>query len=309
MKAKTEGIPRIEVTMDEVVGLLERAKGALAGEDYQILEKLVGTLVYLTNLLEKQGITIQQLRKILFGIKSEKLSKILDALETEKSPLADDSPSEGNGGSPSEEAGGGDPPSASDEKKEQDDGAPKAKRKGHGRNPADAYKGAEQVFVPHETLKPGYSCPNPGCRGKVYELRHPKVLVRIVGRAPIGAKVTRLQQLRCNLCLTVFTAKVPEDVGPEKYDETAASMMSCLRYGNGFPLNRLEGLQEGVKIPLPASTQWDVVERAFRRIAPAHEELIRQAAQGDVLHNDDTPMKVLEIMKENKAKKEKKDDG
>ena len=31
-------------------------------------------------------------------------------------------------------------------------------------------------------------------------------------------------------------------------------------------------------------------------IAPAYEELIRQAAQGDVIHNDDTTVRILELM-------------
>ncbi len=33
-------------------------------------------------------------------------------------------------------------------------------------------------------------------------------------------------------------------------------------------------------------------------IQPAHEELIREAAQGEVLHNDDTSMRVLEMERE-----------
>ena len=33
-------------------------------------------------------------------------------------------------------------------------------------------------------------------------------------------------------------------------------------------------------------------------IKPAHEELIRQAAQGEVLHNDDTSMRVLRMERE-----------
>lgn len=309
-KTKTDEIPRIELTMDDLVRLLDRAKAVLAPEDYQILEKLVSTFVYMTQLLEKQGITIQQLRKLLLGMKSEKLSKVLEDLEEERSAPADAAPSEGKTGEPGEPAGSGvgDPAPSPEEKETPKDGATEKKRKGHGRNPADAYEGAEKVYVPHETLKPGDPCPEPRCRGKVYELTHPSVLVRIVGRAPIGAKVITLQTLRCNLCLTVFTAKAPADVGPEKYDETAASMMAILRYGNGLPLNRLEGLQGSFKIPLPASTQWDVVERAAKQIAPAYAALIHEAAQGDVLHNDDTPMKILELMKK-KTKNRKEDDG
>src|SRR5262249_11462608 len=58
----------------------------------------------------------------------------------------------------------------------------------------------------------------------------------------------------------------------------------------------LEGLQGYLQIPLPASTQWDIVQAVAADLAPAFEELIRQAAQGDVLHNEDTTVKILELM-------------
>ena len=75
-------------------------------------------------------------------------------------------------------------------------------------------------------------------------------------------------------------------------------MIGLLKYGSGLPFNRLEGLQENLGIPLPASTQWDIVSAAYPQLQPGHEELIRQAAQGEVLYNDDTTVKILELMGE-----------
>ena len=49
------------------------------------------------------------------------------------------------------------------------------------------------------------------------------MLVRIVGQAPLAATVYSLERLRCGACGQVFTAQEPEGVGPEKYDETAAT--------------------------------------------------------------------------------------
>jgi transposase len=51
-------------------------------------------------------------------------------------------------------------------------------------------------------------------------------------------------------------------------------------------------------IPLPAATQWEVVEEAAELLKPARDELIRQAAQGEVVHNDDTSMRVLRLARE-----------
>jgi transposase len=39
-------------------------------------------------------------------------------------------------------------------------------------------------------------------------------------------------------------------------------MIALLKYGSGLPFNRLQGLQESLRIPLPASTQWDIVNAA-----------------------------------------------
>jgi hypothetical protein len=50
-------------------------------------------------------------------------------------------------------------------------------------------------------------------------------------------------------------------------------------------------------IPLPSATQWEIVREVAGIVEPAHQELIRQAAQGEVLHNDDTAAKILDLMK------------
>jgi transposase len=168
---------------------------------------------------------------------------------------------------------------------------------GHGRNGASSYTGAKKVAVPHPTLHSGDHCP--GCeRGKVYPQKEPRTLVRVVGQAPLAATAYELDRLRCNLCGEVFTAPEPEGVGPEKYDETTAAMIALLKYGSGMPFYRLEKLEQLLGIPLPASTQWEIVEEAAEVIKAARDELIRQAAQGDVLHNDDTSMRVLRMARE-----------
>ena len=135
-------------------------------------------------------------------------------------------------------------------------------------------------------------------KGNVYGQKEPKALVRIVGQAPLAGTVYSLERLRCGACGQVFTAQEPEGVGPEKYDETAGAMIAQLKYGSGIPFYRLESLEDQLGIPLPAATQWEIVEEAAEAIKPAHEELIRQAAQGGVLHNDDTGIRVLRMERE-----------
>ncbi len=72
-------------------------------------------------------------------------------------------------------------------------------------------------------------------------------------------------------------------------------MEALLKYGSGMPFARLEQLQQAVGVPLPVSTQWEIVEEGAELLKPARDELIRQAAQGEILYNDDTSMRVLKL--------------
>jgi transposase len=169
--------------------------------------------------------------------------------------------------------------------------------KGHGRNGASTFTGAARVTVRHETLQPGDPCPECGS-GKVYRQKEPKTRVRIIGQAPLKATLFEMERLRCNGCGQLFPAAEPAGMGPEKYDATAAAMIAQLRYGSGVPFNRLGRLQVNLGIPLPAATQWELIEEAAEPLQPAFNELVRQAAQGEVMHNDDTAMRILRLARE-----------
>jgi hypothetical protein len=282
---------RIEINMDELIAIVVQARSApLSAEDFEKLKAALETLGYVTGELEKKGASIRRLRKLIFGATTEKTSAIFGK--------DDGDDNEAGGSDPEEEANAG---SQGDDELSSDQGDKKDKRKrpGHGRNGADAYRGAETIEVPHETLASGDACPE-CAKGKVYEQAKPGVIVRVTGQAPLHARVYKLDKLRCNLCGQVFTARPPDGVGEKKYDETAASMIALLKYGNGMPFNRLRGLQDSLGIPLPASTQWDIVSAVAEKLRPVRDELIRCAAQGEVLYNDDTNMKILELMKRRK---------
>ena len=96
----------------------------------------------------------------------------------------------------------------------------------------------------------------------------------------------------------MFTADEPEAAGLAKYDQTAIAMMALLKYGTGMPFKRLERLQAQLGMPLPAATQWELMAGAAKPLRLALEELIRQAAQGRVMHNDDTSMRILRLIRE-----------
>lgn len=267
--------PAIEVRnipREELDTLLEHARTALPEEDCRRLKAVVEGLSYLTDLIADKDTTIRDLRRLLFPLLTEKTREVLKRAGIQETPQ---------------------PAAAADNSA----ATKKEKKPGHGRNGADAYHGAQHMVIPHPELQAGDVCP--ACaKGKIYVQQEPKRLVRISGQAPLAATVYELERLRCNLCGEVYTAHAPEDVGEEKYDETAAAMIAQMKYGSGMPFHRLERLEQNLGIPLPAATQWEIVEEAAELIRPVHEELIRQAAQGEVLHNDDTSMRVLHLARE-----------
>jgi transposase len=168
--------------------------------------------------------------------------------------------------------------------------------KGHGRTRAGAYTGARKVVIKVK-LTTGDTCPE-CAKGRVYTQRRPKTVVRVMGQAPVEATVYEMERLRCNACGQVFTAEEPEGIGPDKYDATAIAMIAQLKYGTGVPFTRLERMQTQMGIPLPAATQWGLVEQRAADLKPALEQLIWQAAQGEVLYNDDTGMRILRLARE-----------
>ena len=265
-----DGDQRTEISIEELEAIIARAH--LNEQDHQILLSAAQTLRFLTAQLEKKSISVARLKKLLFGASTETSQNLgLDSSDQDESESSDET--------------------------DQDDQStePEQKHRGHGRNGADAYTGAKKVRISHETLKPGDPCPD--CiKGTVYETAKPGTVVCVTGRAPLDATVYELQKLRCHLCGKTFTAKAPPEAAKQatKYDAEAGSMVALLKYGSGMPFNRLEGLQGTLGIPLPAGTQWGVLEKVKPFCVPAYEYLIVAAAQGQVFHNDDTPMLIRE---------------
>ena len=267
-----QGKKPIELSPEDVQQLLDRVAGrSLEDTDYQAIQGMIETLLFLKQAHEEKRIIVKKFLWLLFCAPTETARNLFgDLLEEGQEGAAD-------AGRRAREKKG------------------KKKPKGHGRNGKAAYPGAQKIPVKHPSLRSGDRCPE--CeKGKVYNSVKPGVLLRFLASVPVQAKVYETEKLRCNLCGEIFTAPTPEEAGPDKYDETVGAMIAVLKYGYGFPFYRIEQLQESLGIPLPASTQWEIVLGAWHTAgAAAHEEMIRHAAQGEVLHNDDTGMKILAL--------------
>lgn len=292
---KTKEIKYIDLDESKLVLLRERIKKReLVDEDYDFYLDALDSICTYTALIKDKKNTINRLRAMLFGAKTESRSNLgKTLLKQAEATIEAKSAAEVI-----------DLAATKDEMSPKVDSTIKQKKKGHGRNGAAAYTGAERNIIPLSGLKKGQPCPK--CLGqgsKLYDNVVPGVLIRLHGQPPVGCTIHLLEKLRCNICGEIFTAVPPEDIGTETYAPSVATIIGVLKYGSGFPFNRLARIQQDFGIPLPASTQWKLVaEQANRAIKPAFKEMERQAADGGLMHNDDTGAVVLELLPKSEEK-------
>jgi Transposase IS66 family. len=177
---------------------------------------------------------------------------------------------------------------------------PQTKVKGHGCIGSEEYTGAKVVQIKLDNLKPKDPCPEEGCEGTVYPLKDPGVFIQITGSPIAAATKYELEKLRCNLCGIIFTAKLPENVGPEKYDNSFIAMLMIHKYYAAMPFYRQEQLQKSFGVPLPSSTQWDLINKSYVPFATLYEEFKQIVANAKGICFDDTHAKILEVTISNK---------
>ena len=103
---------RIDITPKQLEELLARAKESLPKEDYEIIKGMADTISFLSNAVNSKSASIQRLLAMLFGTITEKTAKVL----REKKAIESDK---------------------------------KKKCRGHGKNGAVSYSGAEKIKIPH----------------------------------------------------------------------------------------------------------------------------------------------------------------
>jgi transposase len=289
--AKEEETPRTNPA--EIENLIEQIRGTnLDPRAKEKVERLLRTVLSLVELLQRKNTSIKKLREMIFGKRTERHQ----ARKTEGREKVDES----------EKSDDGQPKAVGDQDARAELRAigseDKPKRKGHGRRAASDYSGAKIVRCRHEGLKAGDDCPA-SCGGRLYDLKEPTALMQFTGQPLITATKFEREALRCAKCQQRYVAPLPDGVNEERYDATCDATIALMRYGGGLPWHRQAGLQAMGGMPLGEATMWERCEATADAAMGIFLSLMRLAASGEVIHTDDTWVRILSCLKEDKEEK------
>ena len=286
-------IPKINP--NEVELLIEKfEQNRLEERDKRMITALLRTLLTLVGVLQEKKITLLKLREMVFGKKSEKM-------KTEKGEKGE--PGQGAGSEIQQAGEGNGNQTPKNEKLEGAEGDKPSTKPGHGRRPPSEYPGARKVHCRHQQLVSGSRCPRQNCRGKVYRER-PHQFIQFTGQPAIQATQYEQEALRCRECGAVYEAPLPEGVSPKKWDETADAAIAIERQAKYTPSHRTAKMQQMCGIPLPESVQSERCRQVAEVLEPIYEQMKKEAANGKVFYIDDTPVRILELVKEKKEQEE-----
>jgi len=308
----THHLPKIiNKSREEMDDLLRKIqKTSLNPEDQELVMGCIEFATWLPEAIREKNISIRNLQRMLFGEggnhrkKKKKKNGADSSAPLEKSTASSD---------PSNEATAHDHPQETDTGSDNPPSdlvaqpAPKATRnirKGHGRIGQAAYTTAINIPVALGTSQAGDECPS-HCGGRLYPLKNPGVVIRVTGNALATVQRYILERLRCNLCGDVLTAPLPPEAPKEKYDAAFKAQLSIQKYYVAVPFYRQEQTQRLFGFPLPDATQFELVEQVADAGYPVIKVLEKIAANGELIHNDDTSVKILQVIEENKTNPDK----
>jgi transposase len=290
--AKDEEIPKTNPA--EIEKLIEQIRGTnLEQSSKEKIERLLRTVLILVQLLQRKNMSIRKLREMIFGPRTEKHKR--PNLSGEKKSETEEG--ESQVANQSNQSASGEQNSV--------DSLHKAIQMGHGQRAASDYSGAKVVKCRHQQLKAGDSCPNHLCGGRLYDLNDPTGLLQFTGQPLIMATYYEREVLRCAKCQDRYTALLPEGIKPERYDATCDATIALMKYGGGMPWYRQSALQTMCGVPLSQATMWERCEATADAALGIFLLLSRMAADGEVMHTDDTWVRILSCMKEDGKEQEK----
>ncbi len=295
---------RIEISPEEEKALRERiTNNQLTENDLDLLLNLLTILQWIQGQLTRAKLTIKRLKK-LFGFSSESNSKKKADSDTNSNPPE-----------PPEDQQDGEDKLSKDqalaENNNQETQPPQKKllqwntEKNHGRLSAEDYTGCSIIEVPlDDNVLENGQCPHClECNTQSKLRKQPPAVVVFLDSQPlVSGNRYQLERVRCSVCQAYFTASLPNDIhGRSKYSNGAKSSIAIHHYYAGMPFKRLETIQKLQGVPLPDSTQYDLMVGLYEGpVKPIIMALRQCAADGEQFYLDDTPGRIIEQMLINK---------
>ncbi|CZH83719.1 IS66 family transposase [Legionella pneumophila] len=277
-------IEKSQEDVDQIIALVRSSNLPEGTKTFVI--GCINLATWIPRALVEHKITVSNLKRLIFG-KGDKATK-----QQDKSPKAEENTAAAEESETS---------SSNDESHEPKEPA------GHGRLPHTAYINAQEHTIALDSLSAGQHCPH-HCGGRLYSI-NPGILINIRGQNLASVDKYWIEKLRCALCNEVFSANVPPHVDKEKYHPSFKAMLALQKYYMAMPFHRQEYFQSLIGFPIPASTQWYLMEElagCALLVFPTLEEL---AANGSLIHNNDTALRIIDTIRHNRLNPDKKRTG
>jgi transposase len=291
-----QDVPRVvdknETEVAEIIRLIQES--ALSDSVKDFVVGCIESALWLPRILQKKNISLNRLKKILFGKGYGRHKKQKSAEGDLNTSVVPDKKAQNDVALA---------PELKEEKAQDALGPPSTpvdtptqqKIKGHGRMSHNVYQEFTEGHL-SLGLQAGDSCPF-GCGGKLCWHR-PGIIVRVFGRNMADVYKYQIEKLRCALCGALVKAEVPPAIGDEKYHASFKSLMVLQKYYVAIPFYRQEYFQRLIGFPLPDATQWDLCEQVGGCCYPIFSILKELSANGKRIYNDDTKLKILEVIQE-----------
>ncbi|RLA38484.1 MAG: hypothetical protein DRQ64_08855, partial [Gammaproteobacteria bacterium] len=282
----------IEITKEQANQLISKIKNnELDKIDQNVLCQIILMFLWLQYALRETRISLNKVKKLVFGQKSEKkpnhpddTHQPGDGKQTSGEIHSEDKKNTSNSTDPAEHSEPSQPPPS--------------KKFGNGRLGTDAYTGAETIHCRHPEHQKGDRCPH--CqKGKLFRMKDPATQIRLFSQGLAQAIIYFLERYRCSACGAIFKAPMPEDVAKQKHDDSLRVALAIMHYYMGLPFKRIELYQQMTGIPLPDATQFELVESVADVGYRIYEYLKHCAADSQLAYHDDTTARILSMIKEN----------
>jgi transposase len=281
MSAQTAASVTVELSIEALLAIVELTKSVLTELQYATLKAAILKLAKVVSILQKSKASIKRLRRLFFKA-AEGTSKVLGKDKQQESQKNEASEVDGTvtGGSQEPKTG--------------------SRKSNEGRYAVEDYTGALHVPVANALLQQKGPSLCPCCKAEARFHKSKIVMhLHLTGAPPVQGTVYELEQARCSKCGSVITAAPPPGT-EDKFHNSAIASVILTHYDAGTPFYTIEQLQDGFGIPLPAGTQWGLVERANPVFRAVHNVLVSQAADGSLFYTDDTVMKILQYLQKDR---------